>query len=545
MDKIKNDCINKNILNWYPFKPNANALEIGGESLEVTDLLCEKLKDVVKIVEKDVTKEENVEKISKDDSKNKNLQVIVGNLKEIELVEKFDYIILIGSLPYVSKQIGCKSEEYLSLLDNLLKDDGKLIIAVDNKFAIRYFAGDPENHLNKKFVSLLNYNNETDKIETYTRQKLVQILDRNGYKYKNFYYPLPDYRMPNVIFSDEELPKYNNVDKYVPYHTEKSDILFNEIDLFREVLKEDEKMFTFFTNSYLVEASKIKNPIKYKYISYNNMRKKEYRLITKIGQEYVEKEVVDENSNNHYEQIKENIKLLNKAKIKTLDEINENKIKSLYINQDRLLSFVLAKKLEENKIDEFYQIVDEFYNQIKKLSTPLNNKTQTIFENYNIEISQEQKEKLNFVEVGLWDMTFKNCFYIENKFYFFDQEWKDECIPTEYILYRSIVYTISLRRFINIDEILKKYKLDQYLDIFKKLDECMQEKIRDEKIWEHYSKDYSFNIDDTKQEMINMKIRSNEKDLAIEKLKKKVEELESTKTTTFIKNKVSRFIRRK
>ena len=538
MNNPENNCINRNILNWYPFDNNKVVLEIGGDSLELTKMLSQKVKKIVKIVQNS----ENTKSLIKSC---KNLEIIEGNINEISLDEKFDYILLIGSLPYFAKYANCKSKEFLALLDRYLKDDGKIIIAVDNKFGIKYFAGNPDEYLNKKFVSMLNYNNESDKIETYTKQKLIQILDENGYKSKNFYYPLPDYRMPNVIFSDNELPKYNNVDKYVPYHTEKADILFNEIDLFREILKTDENMFTFFTNSYLVEASKKQNPIKYKYISYNNMRKKEYRLITKIGNEYVEKEVVDDNASKHHEQIKENIKLLNKCKINTLDEIDEDKIRSLYIVQEKLLSYVLAKKLEENKIEEFYQIVEEFYDQIKKVSEPLEDKAKTIFEDYNIEITEEQRQNLHFKEVGLWDMTFKNCFYIDNNFYFFDQEWKDENIPIEYILYRSIVYTISLRRFIDINEILKKYELDKYIDIFKQLDEYMQEKIRDVETWKYYSKDYSFNIDDTKQELINMQIRSEAKDLAIQKLEQKVKQYEDADVATFIKDKVRRFIRRK
>lgn len=538
MNNQKNNCINRNILNWYPFDSSKIALEIGGDSLELTQMLSQKVKKLVKIEKKS----ENTKSLIKSC---KNLEIIEGNINEIDLDEKFDYVLLIGSLPYYAKYANCKSKEFLAILDKYLKDDGKIIIAVNNKFGIKYFAGNPDEYLNKKFVSMLNYNNETDKIETYTKQKLIQILDENGYKNKNFYYPLPDYRMPNVIFSDEELPKYNNVDKYVPYHTEKADILFDEIDLFREILKTNESMFTFFTNAYLVEASKKENPIKYKYISYNNMRKKEYRLITKIGNEYVEKEIVDDNSSKHYEQIKENIKLLNKSKINTLDEISEDKIRSLYIVQEKLLSCVLAKKLEENKIEEFYQIVEEFYSQIKKVSDPLEDKTKTIFDDYNIEITEEQRQNLNFKEVGLWDMTFKNCFYIDNNFYFFDQEWKDENVPIEYILYRSIVYTISLRRFIDINEILIKYELDKYLEIFKKLDEYIQVKIRDKEIWEYYSKDYSFNIDDTKQELINMQIRSDAKDLAIQKLEQKVKQYEDADVATFIKDKVRRFIRRK
>lgn len=273
------------------------------------------------------------------------------------------------------------------------------------------------------------------------------------------------------------------------------------------------------------------------------MRKPAYRLITKIGKEYVEKETVDENAVEHYEQIKENITCLQKANIQTLDSVENGKIKSKYIAQSYLLSAVLAKKLEEQQIEDFYHIVDAYYEKVKQSSPKMKEGQTTIFEKYKIEITQQQKKELYFLEKGLWDMTFKNCFYIDNEYYFFDQEWKDENLPAEYILYRAIVYTISLRRFINIQEILEKYQLTSYIEIFKQLDEKMQEKIRDEGIWKYYNQNRFFNIDATKQELINMTIRSKAKDDAIEGMQKQLEELTSSKLTLRLRKKISKWIK--
>ena len=455
--------ISQNILNWYSFREKSSLLEIGGNFGELTGMLCSKLERVVTLE----AKLEKAKAIAKRNKNTANLEIIAGEITKINLEEKFDYITLIGSLPYTAKANNMSSEELIKYISKYLKDDGIILLAVDNRFGIKYFVGNPEPYLNKKFVGLLNYNNEEEKIETYTRQKLIQMLDNAGYTSKHFYYPLPDYRMPNVIFSDLELPQYNNIDKYQPYYTEKSDILVDEIDLFREILKTDDKLFTFFTNSYLVEISKVEKPFSYRYISYNNMRKPEYRLITKIGTNYVEKQIVDEHSKKHYEQIKENIKLLENARIKMLDDVENEKIKSKYTQQENMLSLVLAKELENNKLDKFYELINRYYELVKSSSKQLDNIEKTIFEENNIQINGELKNKLTFLENGLWDMTFKNCFYIDNDFYFFDQEWKDSKLPAEYILYRSIMYTISLRRFININEILKKYDLEQYLEIFK------------------------------------------------------------------------------
>ena len=304
-------------------------------------------------------------------------------------------------------------------------------------------------------------------------------------------------------------------------------------------------MFTFFTNSFLVEASKNEFNQQYKFISYNNARKTKYRLITKIAEEYVDKACVDENSKEHYNNIIDNINLLKNENINILDEITKQKIKSKYVNQEYLLSSVLTKKLEEKDLEGFYNILDKFYDVVKKSSKPIDKKEKTIFEEYYIEISEEDKKGLFFLKNGLWDMTLKNCFYIDNEFYFFDQEWKSNNMPAEYILYRSIMYTISLRRFINIDEINKKYGFDKYLELFRKLDEKLQEEIRENKFWDYFNQNRYFDIDSTKQEMINMQIRSDSKDKAIEYLQNKVKELENERLIEVMKRKAGRWIRRK
>ena len=124
---------------------------------------------------------------------------------------------------------------------------------------------------------------------------------------------------------------------------------------------------------------------------------------------------------------------------------------------------------------------------------------------------------------GLWDMTFKNCFLIENELYFFDQEWNAENLPVEYILYRAIFYTISLRRFISIEKLFDKYNLTAYIELFKRLDDKIQAEIRDDEIWKFYSQNYNFNIDETKQELKNIQLRSDEQQTEINNLNKRFE----------------------
>ena len=447
----------QNILNWYPFQKDQDILEIGGNLGRLSNLFSEKCNKVTTIE----PNKENVEKIEK----KQNLEIIQTTLNKLELSNKYDIITLIGTTERIKELIGenLSLAEIVKILEKYLKPNGKILIATDNKFGLKFFAGNPEKILNKKFESLIGYNNEAEKIETFTKSRLKKILNDLGYNTR-FYYPLPDYKLPNVIFSDTQLPKYNSVDKYNPYYTEKSDIIINEIDVFREILKNDEDMFTFFANSFLVEATKGECNKEYKYISFNNLRKEKYQLITKIAETYVEKQIVNENSKQHYENIKNNMKILEENGIDVLDYIEDEKIKSRYIEQRYLLNNILTEKLENCKQEEFENILNQYIDIINKNSYKETDYNKTVFSKYDVYIENKAIIKdLHFLKNGLWDMTFKNCFLLDDKFLFFDQEWNEENLPAEYILYRAILYTISLRRFIKIDDLLEKYNLTQYI----------------------------------------------------------------------------------
>lgn len=489
-----------NILNWYPFNKTQKVLEVGNKSEELTKFLIDKCS--------------SIQKISK--------------IEELENIDaKFNIIILIG----INENEKINLKNLVRRLEGFLEMDGRILLAVDNKFGLRFWAGNPENILEKKFTSLLGYNNEYEKIETYTKRYIETQLNEIGYKTR-FYYPLPDYRRPNVIFSDDALPEYNSIDKYNPYYTGKSDILFNEIDVFREILKTDKDMFTFFANSFLVEVIKKEKEYDttYNYISYNNLRKEKYRLITKISNTYVEKQIVNEKAEEHYENIKNNIKILQENNIKTVDYIDEDKIKSKYIEQKYLLNNVLTEKLEKGQVEEFDNIIKNYIKQISVKTYKENNYENTAFGKYRVEVKDKSIiQDLNFVKNGMWDMTFKNCFLIDNQFYFFDQEWNEPNLPVEYILYRAILYTISLRRFVSIEKLFDKYNLSKYITLFEQLDNKIQEEIRDDEVWKFYSQNHDFNIDGTKQELNNLQIRSEAQQTEINNLNErfKAQQLEN------------------
>ena len=45
---------------------------------------------------------------------------------------------------------------------------------------------------------------------------------------------------------------------------------------------------------------------------------------------------------------------------------------------------------------------------------------------------------MTFIKYGLWDLTLRNVFLINNELYVYDQEWLEENVPIEFIIFRSI-----------------------------------------------------------------------------------------------------------
>ena len=94
-----------------------------------------------------------------------------------------------------------------------------------------------------------------------------------------------------------------------------------------------------------------------------------------------------------------------------------------------------------------------------------------IFIKYKIECDKSLLDKLTFVKNGLWDLIFQNCFVIDDEWYFYDQEWQEENIPIEYILYRAILYFHESKKYISDNEIFEKLEILEFVDIFKQLDD--------------------------------------------------------------------------
>ncbi len=417
----------ENIVKWYPFTPNATVLEIK-DSLE--------------------------------------------NLKEDQ---QYDYVVLIGTLEYAHKLFsGSNSQEQLlEYAKSHLKDDGKILLAVQNKIGIKTVC---ERQYVNQDRNMLN------------RRQLEELLNTCGLSHYKFYYPLSDYETTNVIFTDPFLPNQENIVRNIALHEEEDFVFQSENDVWFHLLEQDKNLFPWFSNCYFVECSRkefLDNQIAF--VSFSNMRKPEYSIKTIIQGDKVFKTAENPKAKEHIEKVKNNIDILKELGFETIDYYEQDVIISEYQKDQETVDAILVNQILQGKKEEAIQLVMRFFQEIKdKLATA---RTQeNVFDQFGIAYEPEQIENLTFTKYGLWDLIFQNAFYKNEKFFFYDQEWMEDGIPIEYILYRSIQYTKGLTDILDSEEVFNQFGIGkQQLDLFLQLDNKLQEKIRNDEVWKSHT----------------------------------------------------------
>lgn len=417
--------LKENIIKWYPFTPNATVLKI----------------------------EDSLEEIAE---------------------EQYDYVVLLGTLDYAHKLfLGAKPKEQLmEYVKKHLKEEGKLLLAVNNKLGMKRYC---ERQQEDKDMKTLN------------RKQLEELLKTCGLTDYKFYYPLSDYETTNVIFTDQFLPNQETLVRNIALHEEEDFVFQLENEAWLPLLEQDKNLFPWFANSYFVECSRkefLDNQIEF--VSFSNMRKLEYSIRTVIQGDKVYKIAGNAKAKGHIEKIKNNIDIIKQLGFQTLDSYEEDVIISEYQKNQKTVDDIIVRKIEEGKKEEAIQLIKQFFQEIKdKLETAKTQKN--IFDQFDIVYETEQIENLTFTQYGLWDLIFQNAFYKEGQFFFYDQEWMEEGVPIEYIFYRSIAYTNGIREFLKEEDILNQFGLNKkQIDLFLQLDNKLQEKTRNNEVWNRH-----------------------------------------------------------
>lgn len=143
-----------------------------------------------------------------------NVTFLVDNIMALDAdcIGTFDVVTLIGVLEYARIYGGGPGAE-LRLLQkarSFLKNDGILILAIENKLGLAYFSGKPEDHTGVVWGSICSAYHDHG-VRTYSRKELTALLREAGFAYLEQFVPIPDYKMPVSVILQHGL---NNTDRF-------------------------------------------------------------------------------------------------------------------------------------------------------------------------------------------------------------------------------------------------------------------------------------------------------------------------------------------
>lgn len=229
--------LRENLLEWYPFEKGKKLLQIGSGAGAVTGLFLKKGLDVT-VFETDPD-EERVAKMRFSDvlEGKKQIEGTLSYVREVsdeDGMGAFDYVVLIGVMDRAFEWFPSQTpyEDLIRKAKEYVRTGGSLFVATANRMAVRYFSGAArlERGFTKKELEAMLLGTEDDGT-------------------CSWYYPIPDYRIPVSIYSDEYLPapgEFSNLG--AAYDAPRYQVISEEAAL---NICCEEGQFTNFTSSYL------------------------------------------------------------------------------------------------------------------------------------------------------------------------------------------------------------------------------------------------------------------------------------------------------
>ena len=390
-----------------------------------------------------------------------NLEILLGNFRDVEkhLTRKYDVISLIGVLEYAGSYMECEDpyREMLRLLKTHLKEGGRIIVAIENKYGLKYFAGCREDHTGGFYDGIKGYP-DCDSVRTFSREGLKKMADDLNLGIF-FYYPYPDYKLPVTVFSDERLPLVSepvNGKRNFDYDRFTA---FDEAAVFDELIREGD--FPFFSNSFIAvmkdgEGLRSMPSLKTIYSRHSMERRRDRRIRTDLkvdenGEKLIVKYPCDEECTAHLENTARAYEKLSTVFAGT--RFKPNRVKRINDGEGRLkrLDFefikgpTLAEELNtcraEGRREDMLFLIRSYCETLRSLKDNISFEEtagfREIFGNHSFDrdclcmaVTDADLIFSNIISAGGWNVI--------------DYEWTfDFPVPLDFVIYRAVFYYLK------------------------------------------------------------------------------------------------------
>ncbi len=460
-----------NCIEWIPIKKNEKVLEIGAGYGSITEKLSDKGAEVYAL-ETDFVKCQMIEKRT---SVNANVTVVLGHLDELkeEVGDNFSKIFIVGNFYRVADYIsdsGLECDDYYSFAINqlfsLLADDGQLILVDDNRLGLKYFNGAKVSDKEVPFSQVEGNSSTKEANLLFSKKEITDLLYRCDNKLNiSFYYPYPDYKYTDTIYSDSRMPRRNELN-YDMYNWERFGLNnFRDSLVFNSII--DEGLFDRFTNSYIAIVSKNTITGLPVYIKYSNDRSYKYQIRTEIwnsnGTKTVKKIALNSSVIKHLRKMSDTCNM-SKDVLRDLDcdvKLCELRDSKDAVEYDFIEGSVLSDEVNDYIVGYDYtrveQIFDRLFNVLAYKEVPWvpSEQFSKIFGEYDVD------KALHSSRINNIDLILPNIIVTDDqKWSIIDYEWGFNVdIPAEFILWRSIFYLNRRKDASSYDE---KWRKDLY-----------------------------------------------------------------------------------
>lgn len=395
-------------------------------------------------------------------------------LYQLNLKEKFDLIFAFDVIENV-----CDPVLFIKKIKRCMKDNGVLYLGTDNRLGLRYFCGDIEPGTNKAFTGIEDYNgiNKKNTLQSrlYARNEIENILDQVEFKCRKFYSVLPNLSAAQLIYADGYLPHERLATRYMPMYRDPSMIFAREEWMYDSIIANG--MFHKMANSYLIEIRLDEQENRLSdilHVTLSADRGEEYSCATVIHRDKVEKIALYAQGKERLIQLKQNDEDLREHGVSVVDSSIET---GTYV-MPRIDAIVLERyfqqSLEANS-DEFIRLFDRYRDTI-----------------YHSSDVVETNEKGPILKRCYIDLVPLNCFYQNDEFLFYDQEFFLENEAANLILWRSLVIVYdgnpTLNGIIPINKMMDRYGITPFAYEFSMKSGDFLRKLRNQEVLTEFNK---------------------------------------------------------
>ena len=417
----------ESLLNWYSFKENSTILLLSDGYGALAGLLAGNSEHLM-VLEAEQNRAETIRYRYR---KRCNIAVITGGMEQLPDHQRYDYIVV--------EKAAATQEELRTLLADLcpfLNKKGRIFISCENNLGIKYLCGVPDPIDQRPFGGL----NDRDK-DRLTRKDILRELDAckeiRGYC---LYYPAPDWRLPQAIYSDRYLPRRSTRDRVIPYYTasERKNLVCIEDRISDEVISNG--LFAALANSILIECGKENFEHEVLFAALSTDRGHEHGFATVItGDNTVRKKILHPVGRKGIELIYRNQQELVRRGIACVStQLLSDAIEMPLIQGENCIDY-LSVLFGDWRKKEIEEVFDQLYGRILQSSRHLS------FECCLLKDGALNAENSGpILEKAYIDMIPYNCFFLDEEvrtFLFYDQEFVKERYPAKYVLFRALRYT--------------------------------------------------------------------------------------------------------